>query len=577
MSKTDLGGLYIDISKLYFPIKSYPNDYITNIVKLSNDSGDKYIAFKFLNIESKFLEIQPLQGVLKPYEMIHIKFRLNPFHDHIHKETFKILLISKFIYDSFRKNHCQKATIHRSHFSCICYNIPEEDFNVDYILHEYTNEIFIKSPNLPPKHSLDLDPKHVQITYSCKLQNEEVQSEDNQTRYVPIEKLYYDAIKKNLVFEEDTKEVIDYIYCKNCKKQMNKRFGGRCTDCFDCPICSSTLLTQKIVSGHCVFYCSYCKWNSSQLKDFHSDAEDVNDLISNMQEAETKNPKAVYFQELKSHLKQHFFSDFHEKRMDPINVEVRQKLLKITDPLSEVGSVSRPSLSELRPIYFKNKESIFSRHFPIPESPHSSRYLPIHRRNSNPGFNSIYINKLLPSRTPLIRKRAIRHYLTPSDSLDAPTFTKNQCLIALIPSIHVYSLFLSSKNQLTVRLLFSNPKKEEASITITPLKSNVEKLECQCDFPLNLNPYEENPEQIDMNYLLEAHQLDQSGIYAHFHHFTILQFLITLSNEQQEQIEKQLPIHINLKMDYITTYQHDTVKSESIETSVSITINEVEK
>jgi len=86
----------------------------------------------------------------------------------------------------------------------------------------------------------------------------------------PLAQLYFCDSCSRVVSRRELSEDVDSYYCPNCLELMPSSeaalYGMRCSKCWECPVCFSTLTTAAVgaVAGEQTFHlaCGYCRWSS---------------------------------------------------------------------------------------------------------------------------------------------------------------------------------------------------------------------------------------------------------------------------------------------------------------------------
>lgn len=87
---------------------------------------------------------------------------------------------------------------------------------------------------------------------------------------LPLSQLYFCDRCSRVVSRRDLAEDVDSYYCPHCLENMPSSeamlYGMRCSKCWECPVCGSTLtmLSATISARDQLYYlaCSYCRWSS---------------------------------------------------------------------------------------------------------------------------------------------------------------------------------------------------------------------------------------------------------------------------------------------------------------------------
>lgn len=86
---------------------------------------------------------------------------------------------------------------------------------------------------------------------------------------LPLSRLYFCDGCSRVVSRRDLAEDVDSYYCPHCLENMPSSeamlYGMRCSKCWECPACSSTLTLCVLPSGAEQSYylaCGYCRWSS---------------------------------------------------------------------------------------------------------------------------------------------------------------------------------------------------------------------------------------------------------------------------------------------------------------------------
>ena len=89
-------------------------------------------------------------------------------------------------------------------------------------------------------------------------------------------------------------EEIEYCYCKNnCRRnqsvqvQQAKALKNSCDQCLECPNCK-LILIKKQIDGKFVYSCSYCSWDTSNIKFISKEENDIEMLIYQLKESNIK-------------------------------------------------------------------------------------------------------------------------------------------------------------------------------------------------------------------------------------------------------------------------------------------------
>lgn len=89
-------------------------------------------------------------------------------------------------------------------------------------------------------------------------------------------------------------EEIEYCYCKNsCKKNkcvsvnQAKKNKNRCDQCLECPNCK-TGLVKRVVDDKHFYSCTYCLWDTTNVKLVSKNESDIEGIIYQLKEASIK-------------------------------------------------------------------------------------------------------------------------------------------------------------------------------------------------------------------------------------------------------------------------------------------------
>ncbi|CAJ1406500.1 unnamed protein product [Effrenium voratum] len=111
----------------------------------------------------------------------------------------------------------------------------------------------------------------------------------------PISSLYFCDGCSRVVSRRDLAEDVDSYYCPHCLENMPSSeamlCGMRCSKCWECPVCSSTLTpciatTSKEQSYH--FACSYCRWSSKGRQEAEKPEQLITQIVSLERESEPR-------------------------------------------------------------------------------------------------------------------------------------------------------------------------------------------------------------------------------------------------------------------------------------------------
>lgn len=104
-------------------------------------------------------------------------------------------------------------------------------------------------------------------------------------------------------------EEIEYCYCKsNCRKNQNvhvnqaKSIKNSCDQCLECPSCK-VVLNKKLIDGKFVYACSYCFWDSSNIKFVSKEEVEIEGLIYQLKDSNIKGYLRKYYDNVLNKLK----------------------------------------------------------------------------------------------------------------------------------------------------------------------------------------------------------------------------------------------------------------------------------
>merc|ERR1719291_572600 len=92
-----------------------------------------------------------------------------------------------------------------------------------------------------------------------------------------LRSLYFCDGCSHVVCRRDLAEEVDSYYCPHCLENMPSseamHYGMRCSKCWECPVCSSTLTMCNSSPGSPdqTYYlaCGYCRWSSRGRLEAH--------------------------------------------------------------------------------------------------------------------------------------------------------------------------------------------------------------------------------------------------------------------------------------------------------------------
>jgi len=120
-----------------------------------------------------------------------------------------------------------------------------------------------------------------------------------------LSQLYFCDGCSRVVSRRDLAEDVDSYYCPNCLENMPSSeamlYGMRCSKCWECPVCSSTLpAVARAVGGQQAspeqtyqLACSYCRWSSGSQLDVTQPEQLIAQIIALEREGEPRQRMAA--------------------------------------------------------------------------------------------------------------------------------------------------------------------------------------------------------------------------------------------------------------------------------------------
>lgn len=107
--------------------------------------------------------------------------------------------------------------------------------------------------------------------------------------------LYFCDSCSKIVSRKDLAEDVDSYYCPHCLENMPSSeamlCGMRCSKCWECPVCGSTLTPcvatkEKDQSYH--FACGYCRWSSKGRQEAEKPEQLITQIVSLERESQPR-------------------------------------------------------------------------------------------------------------------------------------------------------------------------------------------------------------------------------------------------------------------------------------------------
>lgn len=118
----------------------------------------------------------------------------------------------------------------------------------------------------------------------------------NKPETFPLSSLYFCDSCSRIVSKKDLSEDVDSYYCPHCLENMPSSeamlCGMRCSKCWECPVCSSTLTpcianpSFKEQTYH--FACSYCRWSSKGRQEADKPEQLITEIVSLERESQPR-------------------------------------------------------------------------------------------------------------------------------------------------------------------------------------------------------------------------------------------------------------------------------------------------
>eukprot|EP00931_Biecheleriopsis_adriatica_P118444 TRINITY_DN93856_c0_g1_i1.p1 TRINITY_DN93856_c0_g1~~TRINITY_DN93856_c0_g1_i1.p1 ORF type:complete len:652 (-),score=138.66 TRINITY_DN93856_c0_g1_i1:42-1997(-) len=130
---------------------------------------------------------------------------------------------------------------------------------------------------------------------------------------LPLSHLYFCDSCSQVVSRRDLAEDVDSYYCPHCLENMPSSeamlCGMRCSKCWECPVCSSTLTpcvansTSKEQTYH--YACSYCRWSSRGRHEAALPEQLLSQIVSLERDGEPRQRMAAIFEAFRVRAQEH--------------------------------------------------------------------------------------------------------------------------------------------------------------------------------------------------------------------------------------------------------------------------------
>lgn len=124
---------------------------------------------------------------------------------------------------------------------------------------------------------------------------------------LPLSQLYFCDGCSRVVSRRDLAEDVDSYYCPHCLENMPSSeamlYGMRCSKCWECPACSSTLTMCVLPTGAEQSYhlaCGYCRWSSKGRLEASQPEQLIKKIIELEREAEPRQRMCVLIDAFRS-------------------------------------------------------------------------------------------------------------------------------------------------------------------------------------------------------------------------------------------------------------------------------------
>ena len=132
-------------------------------------------------------------------------------------------------------------------------------------------------------------------------------------------------------------EEIEYCYCKNsCKRNkcisvtQAKKAKNRCDQCLECPNCQTALI-KKFSDKKYFYACTYCLWDTSQIKFVSEEENNIEELIYQLKQTNNSGYLKKNFDQMVNKIK-----DSDELNFDETHLRTHSVVYKPYDDTDEV-------------------------------------------------------------------------------------------------------------------------------------------------------------------------------------------------------------------------------------------------